>query len=210
MAASGSTPSGEYNLSNLVGSFVDVARRVLFQPASFFAAMPRSGPLLNPLVFALICIEISVLLSALLVLVGVQRNPGFNPNPQTALPSVYTPGSALLSIILAPIFGAIGLFIAAAIQQLLVRLVVGANNSGFAATFRVAAYTQVTGLINWIPILGPLLSLYGLYLAIVGIREAHDTTTGRAALVILIPFAVALLVALIVLLTLGIAFLSQI
>jgi hypothetical protein len=44
----------------------------------------------------------------------------------------------------------------------------------------------------------------------VGIREAHDTTTGRAALVILIPFAVALLVALIVLLTLGIAFLSQI
>lgn len=209
MAASRPTPGGEYDLSNPVGSVVDVARRVLLQPARFFAAMPRSGPLLNPLVFALICIEISVLLSALLVLLGVQENPGYNPNPQTALPSVYTPGSALASIILAPIFGAIGLFIAAAIQQLLVRLIVGANNSGFPATFRVASYTQVTGLINWIPIVGPLLSLYGLYLAIVGIREAHYTTTGKAALVILIPFAVALVVALILLAAVGMAFFSQ-
>jgi hypothetical protein len=200
---------GEFNLSDPLGSFVDVVRRVVLQPAQFFAAMPRSGPLLNPLVFAVICIEISALLSALLVLAGVQENPGFNPNPQNALPSVFTPGSALASIIVAPIAGAIGLFIAAAIQQLLVRLIVGANNSGFGATFRVASYTQVTGLVNWIPIVGPLLSLYGLYLAIVGIREAHDTTTGKAALVILIPFAVILVVALIVLIVAGIAFFTQ-
>jgi hypothetical protein len=209
MAASRSTPGGEFDLSNPVASFVDVARRVLLQPVRFFAAMPRSGPLLNPLVFAIICMEISALLSALLVLAGVQENPGFNPNPQNALPSVYTPGSALASIIVTPILGAVGLFIAAAIQQLLVRLIVGANNSGFAATFRVASYTQVTGLVNWIPILGPLLSLYGLYLAIVGIREAHGTTTGKAALVIFIPFAVALVIALIVLAAVGIAFFNQ-
>jgi len=209
MGVGRSASGGEYNLSDPVGSFVEVVRRVVLQPASFFAAIPRRGPLLNPLVFAIICMEISALLSALLVLAGLQENPGFNPNPQNALPSVYTPGSALVSIILAPILGAIGLFIAAAIQQLLVRLIIGANNSGFGATFRVASYTQVTGLVNWIPILGPLLSLYGLYLAIVGIREAHDTTTGKAALVILIPFAVVLVVALIVLAAAGIAFFSQ-
>jgi hypothetical protein len=110
---------------------------------------------------------------------------------------------------LAPIGGTIGLFVVAAIQQLLVRLVVGANNSGFGATFRVASYTQVTSLVNWIPIVGPLLALYGLYLSIVGIREMHNTTTGKAALVILIPFAVALLVALVVLAAAGIAFFTQ-
>jgi hypothetical protein len=82
--------------------------------------------------------------------------------------------------------------VVAAIQQLLVRLIVGANNSGFGSTFRVASYTQVTSLVNWIPIVGPLLALYGLYLSIVGIREMHNTTTGKAALVILIPFAVGL------------------
>jgi hypothetical protein len=209
MGVGRSASGGEYNLSDPLGSFVDVVRRVVLQPAQFFAAMPRSGPLLNPLVFAVICIEISALLSALLVLAGVQENPGFNPNPQNALPSVFTPGSALASIIVAPIAGAIGLLIAAAIQQLLVRLIVGANNSGFGSTFRVASYTQVTGLVNWIPIVGPLLSLYGLYLAIVGIREAHGTTMGKAALVILIPFAVVLVIALIVLIVAGIALFSQ-
>jgi hypothetical protein len=200
---------GEFDLSNPIYSFLEVARRVVLQPVRFFAGLPRSGALLNPLLFALICIVISAILSALLVLAGVQQNPGFNPNPQNALPSVFTPGSALASIIFAPIGGTIGLFVVAAIQQLLVRLIVGANNSGFGATFRVASYTQVTSLVNWIPIVGPLLALYGLYLSIVGIRETHATTTGKAALVILIPFAVALLIALVVLLAAGIAFFTQ-
>ncbi|HEX2181897.1 MAG TPA: YIP1 family protein [Rubrobacteraceae bacterium] len=209
MGVGRSASGGEYDLSNPAGSFGEVVRGVVLQPVRFFAGIPRSGPLLNPLVFAVICLEISAILSALLVLAGVQENPGFNPNPQNALPSVFTPGSALASIVLTPIFGAIGLFVAAAIQQLLVRLIIGANNSGFGATFRVASYTQVTGLVNWIPILGPLLSLYGLYLAIVGIRETHNTTTGKAALVILIPFAVVLVIALIVLIAAGIAFFNQ-
>lgn len=43
-----------------------------------------------------------------------------------------------------------------------------------------------------------MLALYGLYLAIVGIREVHQTTTGRAVLVILLPFVVVLLVVLLV------------
>jgi hypothetical protein len=84
-----------------------------------------------------------------------------------------------------------------------VRLVVGQNNSGFASTFGVASYTQVTGLVNWIPIVGPLIALYGLYLSVVGIREVHGTTTGKAALVVLIPFAVVLVVAFIVLAWVG-------
>ena len=209
MGMSRSGSGGEFEFSNPVGSFVDVARRVVLQPARFFAGVPRSGAFLNPLVFALVCVVISAILSAVLVLTGVQQNPGFNPNPQNAIPSVFAPGSALLGIVFAPIGGAIGLFIAAAIQQLLVRLIVGQNNSGFGATFRVAAYSQVTGLINWIPIVGPLLALYGLYLSIVGIRETHATTTGKAALVVLIPFAVVLVVALIVVVAAGIAVLSQ-
>jgi hypothetical protein len=152
---------------------------------------------------------ISAILSSVLVLAGVQENPGFNPNPQNALPSTFAPTSAIASVIFAPIGGTIGLFVVAAIQQLLVRLIVGANNSGFGATFRVASYTQLTSLVNWIPIVGPLVALYGLYLSIVGIREMHSTTTGKAALVILIPFAVVLLVALVVLVATGIAFFNQ-
>ncbi len=209
MGVGRSASGGEYELSNPVNSFVDVVRRVVLGPVRFFAGLPRSGTLLNPLVFALICIVISALLSGLLVLTGVQQNPGFNPNPQNAIPSTFAPTSALASILFAPIGGAIGLFVAAAIQQLLVRLVVGTENSGFGSTFKVASYSQVTGLVNWIPIVGPLLALYGLYLSIVGIREVHGTTTGKAALVVLIPFAVVLLVAVIVLVWVGFTVFNQ-
>jgi hypothetical protein len=204
-----SASGGEFDLSNPVNSFVDVVRRVVLQPVRFFAGLPRSGTLLNPLVFALVCILISAILSGLLVLVGVQQNPGLNPNPQNAIPSTFAPTSALASILFAPIGGTIGLFVVAAIQQLLVRLIVGENNSGFASTFRVASYTQVTGLVNWVPIVGPLVALYGLYLSILGIREVHGTTMGKAALVVLIPFAVVLVVAVIVLAWVGFTIFNQ-
>ena len=195
---------GDYNLSDPINSFSDVARRVVLNPTTFFAELPRRGNLAGPLVFALICIEISAILGALLgellFLFGVgARQPGFNPNPQNLwFPSIFAPEATVVSIIIAPIVGTIGIVVAAGIQQLLVGLVVGATNSGFGATFRVASYTQVTGLVNWIPIVGPLLALYGVYLSIVGIREMHQTTTGKAALVILLPFGVGLLVALVV------------
>ena len=49
----------------------------------------------------------------------------------------------------------------------------------------------------------------GLYLSVVGIREMHRTTTGKAALVVLIPFAAVLLIAVVVLVAAGIAFYNQ-
>ncbi len=64
---------GDYDLSNPVESFVDTVRRVVLQPVGFFAGLPRSGSLLNPLVFALICTEISVILGGILGLVGVRE-----------------------------------------------------------------------------------------------------------------------------------------
>jgi hypothetical protein len=203
MSVGTSSGGGDYDLSDPVNSFADVVRRVILRPTRFFAQLPRQGNLAGPLVFALICIEISVVLGVLLgelfLLLGVGvSNPGYNPNPQNLwFPSIFLPSTPVTSLIIAPIVGTIGVFVAAAIQQLLVRLVVGERNSGFGATFRVASYTQVTGLVNWIPTIGPLLALYGIYLSVVGIREMHGTTTAKAALVVLIPFGVALLVALV-------------
>jgi len=203
MSVGTSSGGGDYDLSNPLNSFADVVRRVVLGPTRFFAQLPRRGNLAGPLVFALICIEISAILGVLvgelflLFRVGIS-NPGYNPNPQNLwFPSIFLPNTPLTSLIIAPIVGTIGVFVAAGVQQLLVRLVVGERNSGFGATFRVASYTQVTGLVNWIPTVGPLLALYGIYLSIVGIREMHGTTTAKAALVVLIPFGVALLVALV-------------
>jgi hypothetical protein len=59
----------------------------------------------------------------------------------------------------------------------------------------------VIQLVSWIPILGGLVALvWGVILSILGIREVHNTTTGKAALVVLIP---AIVLGLLVLLLLG-------
>jgi hypothetical protein len=175
---SGVAAGGEFNYTDPVQSFVSTVRRVVLQPVDFYRGVLRRGDFLNPLIFAIICYEVYSILSGILALAGIgqQTFAGF-----------------IVSLILAPIFAAIGLFIAAGILHLLVMLIVGSGNSGFEATFRVGAYAAVTSLVSWIPIIGWIASLYGIYLGIVGIREVHATTTGKAALVVLIPAAVVLL-----------------
>ena len=201
------TSGGEYDLSNPVGSFVDVVRRVVLQPARFFAELPRRGSLLNPLLFALICTEIAAILGGVLHLAGV--GGAFVAGYGTQVPAKESLGGFIGSVVLAPIGGIIGVFVVAGIAHLLVRLVVGARNGGFGATFRVASYASVTSLVSWIPVIGGLLGLYGIYLAVVGIREMHGTTTGKALVVVLFPFLVVLVLALLGLLVAGAVFFSR-
>lgn len=194
MASKTTSPGGDYDLSDPVNSFVDVVRRVAFQPAAFFAGLPRGGSIIGPLVFALICIEISVILVGLLTfldvpggltsLFGARGNQGFL--------------AFLGGLVLAPIAGAVGVFLTALLTHLLVILVVGSGHSGFGATFRIVAYSSVTSLVGWIPFVGWIASLYRLYLATVGIREMHATTTGRALLVVLLPAILVLVLVLVV------------
>jgi hypothetical protein len=196
------TTGGDYNLSDPVNSFIDVVRRLVLQPTAYFAGIPRRGNFLNPLVFALICIEISVILVGLLNVMGLPGGVLWLAAPRGDQGFFAFVGA----LVLAPIAGAVGLLITALIAHLLVRLVVGPSNSGFEATFRVASYTSVTNLLGWLPYIGWLFSLYRVYLAIVGIREVHGTTTGKAALVVLIPFAVIVLLALVLVGVAGVMF----
>jgi hypothetical protein len=194
MTSRATMSGGDYNLSDPVNSFVDVVRRVAFQPAAFFAGLPRQGSLLNPLVFALICIEISVILVGLLTFLDV-------PGGITSLFGARGNQGLLAFIgglVLAPIAGAVGVFLTALVTHLLVMIVVGSGHSGFGATFRIVAYSSVTSLAGWIPFVGWIASLYRLYLATVGIREMHATTTGKALLVVLLP-AILILVLVVVL-----------
>ena len=201
------TSGADYDLSNPVESFADVVRRVVLQPVGFFAGLPRRGSLLNPLVFALICTEIAAIVGGILSLAGV--GGAFVTGYGFQVPENQGFGEFIGSVVFAPIGGAIGVFVVAGIAHLLVRLVVGANNAGFLATFRVAAYTSVTSLVSWIPFVGGLLALYGIYLSVVGIREMHNTTTRNALVVVLLPVIVIVVLAFLGLLVAGAIFFSR-
>lgn len=173
---------GDFNLQDPVQSFIATARGVALDPANFFRGIRRQGDFISPLVFALICAAVAAVLGAVIgfLFTLVAGTEGF--------------GGAFIgmiaSIVRSLISVAIGLFIGAAIWHLLVILIIKPSHAGYEATFRVAAYSTVVYLVSWIPILGWLLSLYAIYLGIVGMREVHNTTTGKAAMVVLIPIAV--------------------
>jgi hypothetical protein len=72
----------------------------------------------------------------------------------------------------------------------------------------VVSYANVAQLVGWVPVLGPLVAaVASVVLSVIGVREVHETTTGKAALVVLIPAAVALLVALFLIVVVGAALL---
>ena len=182
-----------------MSSFVDVLRRVVLHPADFFAGLPRREGLRNPFLFALICIAIGAVLTAGVDLIGVQS--GFQSYEGLLGPLGLRSQSIagfVATIVMFAVIGILGLLVGAGIYQVLVRVVVGRGNAGFRATFRVLAYTAVLNLVAWIPILGLLLILYSLFLHVVGLREVHETTTGRAILVILLLFGLAILVGVLV------------
>jgi hypothetical protein len=196
--ASRTTSGGDYNLSDPVNSFVEVVRRMVLQPAAFFAGLPRQGSFLGPLVFALICVEVSAVLIGLLTFIDV---PG---GITSMLGAAGNQGflAFLGGLVITPIAATVGIFLTALVTHLLVLVVVGSGHSGFGATFRIVSYSSVTSLLGWIPFIGWIFSLYRLYLATVGIREMHGTTTGRALLVVLLP---AILVLLLVVVLVGVS-----
>ncbi len=198
-ATGSSTPSSgsEFNLADPAGSFVSTLQRVVTVPASFFSALQRRGDFVSPLAFAVICFVIGGVLTGIFGLllnrVGI--------------------GGLLSSIILTPILATIFLFVWAAILHVLVLVFVKPSNSGFEATFRTAAYTfPLSGLVSWIPFVGGfvglLVSLYAVYLNIVGIREMHSTTMGSAVLVVLIPVVVLTILIACLAVTVGLALLA--
>ncbi len=193
--------SGEFNLSDPVQSFISTVRGVVLNPVGFFRGMRKSGDYVNPLVFTLICAAVGGLISGVLLFFFSLILGDF--------------GGAFLQLILQPVGyvvgGLIGLFIGAGVIHLLAMLLIKPN-AGFEATLRVGAYLGALYLVSWlaaIPLLGLLLfiplTIWYVVLGVLGIREAHSTTTGRAAAVVLIPVGIALVLTLLVVVILIIA-----
>ena len=189
--------ASEFTYTDPVQSFVGVIGDLITHPVSFFRNIARRGDFVNPLVFALVCAVISAaiggFLGILYATVGID---------DTGVGGAIV--AFVASMFFAPIISAIALFVGAGILHLLVVLIVKPANTGFEATFRVVSYANVAQLASWVPILGPLVAaVASIVLSIIGVRETHETTTGKAALVVLIPAAVALLVALFLIVIVG-------
>jgi hypothetical protein len=100
-------------------------------------------------------------------------------------------GAGIFYVFALPVYlilGLISLFLVAGIIHLFLLLVGGANR-GFEATFRVVAYAGgSTALFNIFPLCGGLVGLvWGIVVQILGLKELHETSGGKAALAVFGP-----------------------
>jgi hypothetical protein len=171
-------------------AFIETLAMVLTKPDLAFRTMKTEGGLAEPLVYALIGGCVGGIVSLLLSL-GLQSMGIFAGQRDTfaALAGVGVGSIAL--IILVPVLFVIGLFIGAAIVHLCLMIVGGANKS-FETTFRVLAFSHgSTGPLQIIPVCGGLLAgVWALIVNCIGLARAHETSTGRATLAVLLPVIV--------------------
>jgi hypothetical protein len=191
-------------------AFIETLALVLTKPDLAFRTMKTEGGLAEPLIYALIGGCVGGIVSLLLSL-GLQSMGLFAGQRDTfaALAGIGVGSIAL--IVLVPVFIVIVLFIGAAIVHLCLMIVGGANKS-FETTFRVLAFSQgSTGPLQIIPVCGGLIAgVWALVVNCIGLARAHETTTGRAVLAVLLPLIVCCGAGILLLIMFGgIAALSQ-
>jgi hypothetical protein len=171
-----------------INAYFQTASKCILTPTRFFSKLPTSDGYFNPILFVAITLPVTVVLVYLWT--GL-----FTGMRLTGLIGIFFIASLLFvgGVIFAPIWLAIW----SGILHLCLYLVGGARE-GYQATFRVVSYSSVASLFNAIPFIGNLASLWGLVLTVIGLRETHKTTTGKAVGAVAIPVGIILVIALVV------------
>lgn len=174
-------PDGE----SLIGALGDTWRGAVFSPRSFYAALPQ-GQLGAALLYYLV---VGIAAAALQLFWDTVWPSGGGwldaLNPGTSV-------SPLVNFLLSPLYLLASLVLAGGVAHLLV-LVLVREPRGFDTTLRVYAYAYSPMLFAVVPRIGALLGfVWMVVIAVIGVREAHGTTTGRAVTVVLVPLLLAL------------------
>ena len=173
------------------GLFTTV-RETLFQPSEFFRKMPATGGLTDPLLYALIVGMIGLMFSYFwqVLLQGAMQETMFPAMKTVAGQHMFRGiGMAALAFF-SPFLIILWLFIWSGVLHVFLMMVKGAR-SGFEATFRVVAYSSSTNLFLIIPFCGSIFAgVWAIVLTIIGLREAHETTGGKAAVAVFFPIVV--------------------
>jgi hypothetical protein len=150
----------EFEGRSAIEEFPAVWLRVVTDPLGFFADMPQTGGLQQPIGFLAICAGVDAL-GHLLTFAGV---PGMV-------------GSFVVQIVAA--------FVLAALFVLIAQHLFG-GRAGYEPTFRVVAYAWAPLVVAWVPFAGRLALLYAAYLMIRGIEHVHGIDATRAVLTVVL------------------------
>ncbi len=206
-------PWEERDRIGFLNALIETAKLIVTAPQDAFSRLRPDGDLIWPLVFGLIFSWVGqafgqiwglIFGSALQSMMG-----GFGDLEGMAAFGATSFFQVVITLVLWPVFFAIGIFIGAGIYHLCLMLVGGVESSplGFEGTLKVVAYSQVASLAAVVPVLGGLIVLVAsLILTVIGFVEAHRTTQGKAILAVLIPIALCCICGVVAAVMFGAAF----
>lgn len=179
------TPWDRRSDMGLITAIWRTLRDSMVRPTEFFRSMPVSGPQCGPVSYALIPGTIGFGAGFFwqgLIALGMGMAGGEVNRREMGIYLLLVPFSPLIILL--------GLYVGTAILHFFLWMVGGARN-GIGATFRVVCYANGIQILNAIPFCGgPIGAVWVLVAEVIGIREAHETTTGRALAAVLLPLAV--------------------
>jgi len=174
---------------SLINALIDTLMMVFSRPVEAFSIMKREGGLGEPLLYTMILGTIGALVglgySLIMQSIGIMsdRHSGIGALLGFGVGSVFL-------VLLIPILLAVVTLVGAAITQLCLMIVGGANQP-FETTFRVFCYASSANALQIVPFCGGVLALLaGLVLNCIGLARAHETDTWRAVVAILLPLIV--------------------
>lgn len=150
----------------------------LFAPGDFFRKVGESGYFGRPLLYFLLM----TVVGAVFVLVWQTALPlPAGPRSSPVVPEWWRPE---IRFFLAPFVAMAGLVITTVVYHL-GALALAPDRGGMGATARVVCYSAGPSVLAVLPVLGSLVaSVWMLVLQVVGLREVHRTSTGRAVLMV--------------------------
>jgi len=192
-----------------VAGLIATVKLFVTDPTTAFRRMSLTTEIFRPLIYGVLLAWVGEAVAYLFGLIFQVSIFGFLSQiggMEEAIPAAFLGmGLGIFALIIAPVFIVIGIFIYSLIVHLFL-MMVGGDQSGFGATFRVLCYSNTSQLAQVVPIAGGIIAfVWSLILGIIGLTEAHRTTTGKAVAAVLLPI-VACCVCMAIFVMLAIAF----
>ncbi|MCL7926904.1 MAG: YIP1 family protein [marine benthic group bacterium] len=170
--------------SNLARTWIES----LTEPVPFFRALEPEAPVARAVLYFLLMAVGAAFFSLLWGLAGSAPEL---PPAAAGLVDLDTQSLQLFGFFLSPFANLLLLGLAALAVHLFVRMLTDSRLSMLATT-RVVCYASGPALLTIVPWVGEIAGWIGsAVLLSIGVREVHGTTTGRAALTVLLPFLLA-------------------
>jgi len=164
-----------------IRAFYRTTRDSLFSPSRFFKKISFGEGYWAPLIYGLIAGIIGNGCAILWFWLFIAQLI-----PMDRIPFQYSL-SIFQMIVPLPFQLAIAMFVGSAVIHLCL-MIVGGNNNGYKTTFRAISYSYSGYLFGIIPFIGLIIGgIYTFILTIIGVREGHEISTGKAVLAVLLP-----------------------